>query len=121
MLEIEKIKDFIDKNSKKLYYELYGTGAFAKNVSTIINKNDNLLIVYEGAPVSENEIFRLSEAWFKVPSKKEIQKRINAHLNGEFDEGICHHWVVRKIKNDEMLIVSHLCINNYIKSLEISK
>lgn len=119
MLEIEKIKYFIDKNSRNLFFELYGTGTFANNVSTIIDKNENMLTVYEGDTVSENEILRLCEAWFEIPNKEEIQKRIEEHLNGEFDKGICHHWVIRKIKNDEMLIVSYLSVNNYIKSLEI--
>jgi len=119
MSEIKKIKEYIDNNSDKFIFEIYGKGGIAENVHTVIDEKNDKLIVYGGEPVSENELFRVCESGFIMPSKKQIQNRIKKHLNGDFDNGICRYWVVRKLKNEEMFILDYLSIENYLKSIEI--
>lgn len=64
--------------------------------------------------LSENEIFRICEAWFEIPSNKKINELIK-----EWHMSICHHWAIRKYGKSEILVISFLSVENFIKAKEI--
>ena len=134
MKEIEKIKEYIEKHSDKLFYEIYGSGGFAENVryeiKEIVIKYDSLqrpiynygLTVFHTEDKEERELFHVWENWFKIPSKKKLEEKIAAHINSVFDFIICHHWHVRTSETgQECFVLSALSLDDYIKSIELYK
>lgn len=122
MLEIEKIKEFIEKHSDELAFEIYGSGGFIKNVTCEIDYTDKKnpkLSVY-GIEIEENiELLSVCETWFKIPTKKQLEKSIINSKN-QLNESVCHHWCIHTLKNGtEQFVLSVLSLDNYLKSLEI--
>ncbi len=125
MLEIEKIKSFIELHNGTFAFEVFRQGGWMENATCEI-KNSNtknpMLTVYYVENGEEKELFSVCESYFKVPRKNVLQKRIAEYESGNFDDGICYHWCIHVLKSGEgQLIVDYLSVQNYLRSIEIFK
>ncbi len=122
VLEIEKIKKFIEKHSKELAFEVYGAGGFIENVTCEINSSDKdnpMLTVYGMESGKSVELFCVCENWFKEPTKKQLDKLVQ-NSRKQLNEDICHHWCVHTLENGtEQFVLSALSLDNYLKACEI--
>ena len=123
--EIEKIKKFVDENNNNLFCEVYGIAWLLKNATTKLVEEDDMLVVYEGEPYPENEIFRVNEFVFETPEKRELKSMVKDYLLNKGDKRntlrnhICYHWTIREYGNNKWLIISSLSIENYLKAIEL--
>lgn len=125
MREIDRIKKFVEDNRNDFYCEIDGQGWMTNNATTELIDEYDLLIVYNGEPVFENEIFRVNEYDFQIPEKDVLQHKVKKYMLGCYEEKIpdnfvCKHWRVREWGKGKWLILSCLSIENYLKSIEIS-
>lgn len=124
MLEIEKIKEFIEKHSRELAYEIYGGDGFANNVICKIDythKKSPRLAVYCTDTGKKVRLFSVYETWFKIPTKKHLETSIKKSKN-ELNESVCHHWSIHTLSDGkEQFVLSNLSLDNYLKAIEISK
>lgn len=122
MLEIEKIKIFIEKHNEELAFEIYSSGGFLKDVTCEIDYTDRKnpsLSVY-GVEIEETvKLFSISETCFKIPTKKQLETSIQ-NSRKQLNETVCHHWCIHTLKNGiEQFVLSMLSLDDYLKALEI--